>query len=294
MDQLLLRAGPAGLALAPALGGAVLGYWWEDGGQHRDWLRLPAAGAVEPYQLSAFPLVPYSNRIRDGRFSFGGRSVQLPLNRPPEPHAIHGHGWQAAWQPVAVDETAAELEYRHPAGAWPWPYRARQRFVLAPERLTVELSLTNEGDSAMPAGLGWHPYFVRTPEATLSASVRGMWLTDAETMPTMLVAPVTPDPAAGLAVDRVPLDNCFVGWDHRARLEWPEWGAALVMTASPPLDCLVVFTPPGRPFFCAEPVSHVTDAINLAAGGRRDTGLRTLAPGESLGATMTLAPETDL
>jgi aldose 1-epimerase len=65
----------------------------------------------------------------------------------------------------------------------------------------------------------------------------------------------------------------------------------VVMTAEAPLDFLVVYTPPGRPFFCVEPVSHVTDAFNLAAAGRTDTGSRALAPGETLRAAVTLSLE---
>jgi aldose 1-epimerase len=62
------------------------------------------------------------------------------------------------------------------------------------------------------------------------------------------------------------------------------------MTAQSPLDYLVIFTPPGRRFFCAEPVSHVTDAVNLAAAGHPDTGLRILQPGETLTSAITLTP----
>ena len=137
----------------------------------------------------------------------------------------------------------------------------------------MALTLTNEGDTPMPAGLGWHPYFPRTPRATITATVRAVWLTDNEMMPTALASPTVPaDPSRGVAVGAVALDNCFVGWSCRAVLEWPESGASLAMTAGPPLDYLVIFTPPGRPFFCAEPVSHVTDAFNLAHAGRADTG----------------------
>jgi aldose 1-epimerase len=53
-----------------------------------------------------------------------------------------------------------------------------------------------------------------------------------------------------------------------------------------------VYTPPGQSFFCAEPVSHITDAFNLAAAGQRDTGMLTLAPGESVRAAFTLTRET--
>ena len=63
------------------------------------------------------------------------------------------------------------------------------------------------------------------------------------------------------------------------------------VTAESPLDCLVVYTPPGRDFLCVEPVSHVTDAFNLAASGRADTGMQLLEPGEALRAMVTLTPD---
>jgi aldose 1-epimerase len=296
MSPITLRAGAAGLVLTPAIGGSIARYWRETATTPIEWLRPAATDAVsrrDVYGMAAFPLVPYSNRIREGRFAFRGREVRLPLNCPPLPHSIHGHGWQAGWHPVAVDAAQAELEYRHPADTWPWAYRARQRFTLSAARLTVDLILTNEGEATMPAGLGWHPYFGRTPRATLGAEVTGLWLTDREVMPTALAAPPPgSDPARGIHPDAVVLDHCFTGWSRRVVVEWPEREARLAMTAESPLDFLVLYTPAGESFFCAEPVSHVTDAFNLAAAGRADTGLRTLDPGESLAATITLTPES--
>jgi aldose 1-epimerase len=233
LELITLRADGAGLTVAPAVGGAVTRYWLERDGTTWEWLRPIPAEAVRDHRpdlASAFPLVPYSNRIREGRFTFRDRAVVLPLNRPPERHAIHGHGWQSAWCPVHVGPAEVRLEYRHAASAWPWPYRATQHFTLTPARLTVTLTLTSEGDTPMPAGLGWHPYFPRTRRTTITADVRS------------------------------------------------------------PLDYLVVFTPPGRPFFCAEPVSHVTDAFNLADAGRADTGRQVLEPGATIETAITLAP----
>ena len=287
MDLITLRAGDAAVELAPEAGGSVTRYWIARGPVTREWLRPTPAGALRaghPYLAAAFPLVPYSNRIRAGRFTFRGRSVVEPLNRPPERHAIHGHGWQARWQPAEVTAATARLEYRHPAGAWPWAYRATQRFTLTPSGLTVELSLSNQSAAPMPAGLGWHPYFPRTPRVTITADVRAMWLTDEEKMPTERVAP----PAAPFGRGR---DNCFVGWSRWVTIDWPELGARLVMRATPPLDYLVVFTPARRPFFCVEPVSHMTDAFNLAEAGRSDTGTLVLEPGETLRTAVVLTPE---
>jgi aldose 1-epimerase len=294
MDIVTLRAEAFRLQLAPGAGGMVTRYWLERGGRVWEWLRPASDLAVsqrDGYEAAAFPLVPFSNRIRGGRFRFAGRDVTLPLNRPPERHAIHGQGWQAEWTTREVSATTALLECRHAPDAWPWAYRATQRFALSSTGLTVELALHNHSDVPMPAGLGWHPYFLRTPRTTLTAAVERIWLTDAEMMPTELApSPVAARLSAGVAIDAVPLDNGFTGWSRRAVIDWPERGARLIMTAERPLDFLTVFIPPSLPFFCVEPVSHATDALNLAAPAT-EVGRRQLAPGATLQARITLTPE---
>ena len=125
----------------------------------------------------------------------------------------------------------------------------------------------------MPAGLGWHSYFLRTPRTALTASVERIWPTDARCCrQSFAPSPVTARLAAGVTIDSVSLDNGFTGWSRRAVVDWPELGARLVMTAGPPLDFLTVFIPPSLPFFCVEPVSHATDAVNLAGAASRSAG----------------------
>ncbi len=292
METITLRAGPLGVVLVPEAGGALGRFWSEAAGAPVELLRPAPPEAVargDPWSMASFPLVPWSNRIRRGRFVFGGRAVALDL--PPGPHALHGLGFRSAWTVVERTAALAHLEHRYGGGAWPWAYRAAQRVALTPAGLTLELAVTNAGDAAMPVGLGWHPYFPRTRETSLVARVAAVWLTDAEVMPVALAAlPPAWEPSAGLRVDQVALDNVLVGWDGVAEIAWPERRARLRLVAES-LGCLVVYTPPGRSFFCAEPVSHVTDAFNLAAAGRPDTGLRVVAPGETARVALTLTPE---
>jgi len=289
-----LRADQARVGIAPSIGGSIAHYHWIDGAHRHDWLR-PAAPADllagTAGRLACFPLVPFSNRLRDGRFAFGGHAIALPLNQPPQPHALHGHGWQAAWSVVERDADRITLEYDHRAGAWPFPYRARQEFLLTGDELRLSLSLENRGRETMPAGLGFHPYFPRTPGCRLSARVDAMWATDAEVMPTALVDadPRLGDPR-GLPVADVMLDNAFTGWRRQAAITWPERGARLLLDAGAPLGFLVVYSPAGADFFCAEPVSHCTDAFNLGAQGRADTGMLTLEAGASVSAIVRLRP----
>jgi aldose 1-epimerase len=294
-DLITLKTGSTALTLSPAAGGAIARFWTEAGGRVTEWMRPASAAALKrrmPLDMSCFPLVPYSGRICDGRFTFQDRAIALPLNFLPEPHSIHGHGWLVPWRIIHADDTLAALEYRHKADDWPWTYRTTQDFVLDDNQLTLEMSLTNEGPGPMPAGLGPHPYFVRTPKATVTAAIGKMWLDDSETMP---IEPVDPPPernlSKGVRVDAVAMDNCFSGWDRRAVIEWPERKARLTITAESPLDFLVVYTPPKQDFFCVEPVSHAPDAVNNAAAGRTDTGLQILEQGKTMRVTVRFATE---
>ncbi|MDF2389469.1 hypothetical protein JMG10_49140, partial [Nostoc ellipsosporum NOK] len=73
--------GIAAVELAPSVGGAVASYRWLCDGAVLDWLRPTAPAAIGDRDASAmacFPLVPYSNRIRGGRFEFAGRRIELP------------------------------------------------------------------------------------------------------------------------------------------------------------------------------------------------------------------------
>jgi aldose 1-epimerase len=291
-----LRAGRAELGVVPGLGGSIAYYRWTGGAGSHDWLRPGTPEAPLPEsadQLACFPLVPFSNRIRDGRFDFDGREIRLPLNQWPQPHAEHGHGWQAPWRIVERAADRLTLELDHPADAWPFAYRARQEFMLTDSELQVTLSAENRDRNPMPIGLGLHPYFSRTARCRLSARVDAMWATDNEVMPTVLIDADPRFVHDGLPVAETALDNVFTGWRRDATIVWPERRARLTIDADPPLDFLVVYSPAGEDYFCAEPVSHCTDAFNLAGKGRGDTGMLTLDPGATLPVSVRFRPSLD-
>jgi len=290
--------GDTSLTVAPSLGGSITRYWSEDRrGSIIEWLRPATRQALADGELrgmSSFPLIPFSNRIRDGRFTFQGRDIVLPLNFLPERHTIHGQGWKLPWTVTDQTANALTVAYDETAGPWPWPYHAQQHFRLTGDVLEQTISVRNTGDRDMPLGLGVHPYFIRTPHATITATVGRMWTTDAETMPRELVAPPSQkQPWDGIHANSVAIDNTYIGWRGEATVTWPEWGASLVIGAGPPLDKLVIFTPPGEDFLCVEPVSNITDAFNFAHAGRTDTGIITLAPGQQQVCRILFTPSLD-
>ncbi len=297
-DIVTLRSGAARLAVAPFLGGSVLGYWWEaDGGRH-DWLVASREAGIAGFpdlRLASFPLVPYSNRIRDGRFTFRGRTItEMPA--PGMAHALHGHGWRLPWHITEQYGDRLTIEYERepdplPEG-WPWRYRAWQHFALTPQALTLTMGIESRSVAAMPAGLGHHPYFPRTGQSRITANVGAICWPEAGQLPVERIAPpLGADPRQGVIPAKVRLDHAYAGWDGSAVIEWPERRARLAMTADPALATLVIFSPPDAGFFCVEPVSHCIDAFNLADGGMSDTGMRVLEPGETWQATVRFTPE---
>lgn len=294
VEVIRLASGMTGLAVAPSVGGGIAGFWHDNGARRLDWLRPADQASLarrDPLGLGCFPLVPYSNRIRNGRFSFRNRAIDLPRDAVNDPHAEHGHGWKSAWTIVNRTDSSIAIFYRHAAEAWPFAYCARQDFRLDGDDLIVTLALTNEGDTTMPCGIGLHPYFVRTPACRLRADARRMWRTDAEVLAVELIdAPNDARLDQGFAVNDISLDTAYAGWSGTAVIDWPEWNARLTLRADGPLGHLVVYTPTGESYFCAEPVSNCTDAFNLVALGRSGTGMIELPAGQTTQAKIVFSP----
>jgi len=302
-----LRAGNLHAELSAAVGGSLASFWgeWRDDAAHGriDWLRPATESGLaghDPLAMASFPLLPFCNRIRNGRATFEGREIRFPPNHPAQlsPHPLHGIGWQRPWKVVSKGDSDATLALDVPAtDAWPWHFSARQHFKLDAGQLTVSMRLTNlEESAAMPAGIGHHPYFPHTPGTTLRSAAQAMWQADSEVMPTALKkTPEVDMLRAGVLLSELDLDNNFTGWERTAVVEWPADAQgprrSITLQAQAPLDYFVLYCPPGLDHFCAEPVSQCTDWLNLLpTHGREAVGGARLAPGESLDASFTLTP----
>lgn len=283
--MLALEAGDYRLAIEPERGGSIARFTWRG----QDLLRPSRPGS--PLDTACFPLVPFSNRIAEGRFKARGREIVIAPNMPGggHRHPLHGFGWLAAWTPIRAMAEKAEIEHEYPSGEWPWAYRARQRFALSTRGLIVTLSVTNLDDSAMPAGLGLHPYFPRDADTVYHGLHRGKWRTDAECLPTNLAGREEAiDWWQGLPICSRVVDTAYAGRLGPLTITWPSRGHRLMMIPSDSLDLTVVYTPAGQDFFCVEPVSHATDAHN---SDRPDSGLVWLPPNETFTVSVSFVAE---
>ena len=283
-----LSAGDYRLVLEPGRGGSIARFDWRG-----EPLMRPTCGPAI-LDAACFPLVPFSNRIAHGRFLAHGREIRLLPNLPDSdhPHPLHGFGWLAEWAVLAASLSTATIAHLWPGGEWPWPYRAWQRFDLTADGLTITLSLTNLGDSAMPAGLGFHPYFPRDPDTRYLGLHRGEWQTDDECLP---LAFDRRDDAIDWWHDRPvssrTVDTVYSGRCGPLLVSWPSRGLGLMIGPDEALGTTVVYAPKDADFFCVEPVSHIADAVNR---GSEDTGLWWLAPGECRAVSLHLAVTTSI
>lgn len=282
-----LGAGDWRATVNPALGGAILDLDWRGAPVFRP----TPDGATDILETACFPLVPYANRIADGRFVFDGRSVALDVLPRFAPHALHGDGWLRPWTVEAQTAEVVEMTLDWPGDpdGWPWALRARQTVRLTEAGLEIDLSVTNTGEDDMPSGLGLHPYFYRHADARLTLAAAGVWLTDPGQIPERLAAPeAVTDWSAGRDLASAPfVDHAYAGWDGLVLMDGG--GRRVTLRADRGARWTQVYAPVGADFFCVEPVTHRPDAVNAPPG--EDSGLVRLAPGATQPLAMTVTAQ---
>ena len=104
-------------------------------------------------------LLPWPNRIRDGRYTFGGQDLQLPLNEVARGHASHGLTRWESWSLVGRTTESASLAYRLMSQpGYPWTLDLTATYTLSESGLAVAVTAVNHGSTPAPYAAGAHPY----------------------------------------------------------------------------------------------------------------------------------------
>lgn len=280
-DILTIESDRQKLSLAPALGGAVTAWSWRSETRETPLFRPWDGRSEDRYGFSCFPLVPWTNRITHGGFEHDERFFPVQPNRKGEPYPIHGDGWLQPWSIREQRENFVKLglESERYAGN-PYHYRSTQAFLLLEDGLQIDLTVTHLGKDSLPYGLGLHPYFVRNAKTLLSAHAEGVWLSGPDAIPVEHTNRLPPgwDYEKPATLEGEMIDNCFTGWNGKARIEYPDLGLVINMIMPDCNGFSLLYRAPGRDFFCFEPITHPIDAFHLP----ERPGLTVLAHGESL------------
>lgn len=276
-----LRAGALELSLSPRMGGSIASFQII-GPEGRSHLLRGSEGAP-PNILGAasFPLVPYVNRIRGGRFQFRGREIEIEPNMLGDPSPLHGQGWLAPWRVEGREDDRAEMVFDHKAAEWPWSYQARQSFHLDSGGLSLRLGCRNLSEEPMPCGLGQHPYFPCGKETRLDTQVGHVWTIDDHVLPVEKIPAEGPYSLSDRRICGQDLDHGFSGWNGQARIRTPGLPAEIILS-SPQARFFQLYSPVEGGLFVAEPVSHANAALNAPEEEWPELGMAVLDPGEEM------------
>jgi aldose 1-epimerase len=227
-------------------------------------------------------MAPWPGRLANGRFEWRGKTIQLP--RTHGRHAIHGLTWNRPWRTDRENGSAAELSIELARDEWPMGGRVRQRVAVTPDGVRLEAEI--EAVEAMPAALGWHPWFVRRGDPRLRVDAATYQLVGGM-IPTGASAPVAgrTDLRGGPRLGSRRLDLAYLRARSPAVITWPDLELRIEFEPSP--APLVVYTP--RDSFCVEPLTASPNALALQPARARAAGVRILERDATLRASMTFA-----
>ncbi|MCP2332518.1 aldose 1-epimerase family protein [Actinoalloteichus caeruleus] len=246
---------------------------------------------VLPPYGSGTQLVPWANRVADGRWVLDGEPQQLALTEPRRNNAIHGLTRTVSWE--VRERTASSILFAttvNPQPGWPVALAATLAYALSDDGLTVTYGVENLGDRPTPFGVGAHPFpragHARTEDCVIRLAAETRLPVDDRLLPTGSPVPVAgtdhdfrvPRPLGATRLDTA-FGGCRPGSDglvHHQVLA--QDGTGVDIWAEPVFGWVQVFTPddyPGRGLAVAiEPVTSPPDALNSG------TDLLTVAPGE--------------
>ena len=121
---------------------------------------------LEPYPVDAIcdgahgtPLIPWPNRLADGRYEFSGSEHRVALTEPEKSNAIHGFLRWRPWRIAERSDSRVVMEiHLHPLTGWPFTLEVRIAYELSDAGLEVTTTARNLGDEACPFASGQHPY----------------------------------------------------------------------------------------------------------------------------------------
>jgi aldose 1-epimerase len=246
--------------------------------------------AKRPGQCAIPLLAPWANRITEQGFWANGKkyAFNLGLGNVRGALPIHGLlGNSPLWQvtEVAADADSARVTsrlqfWKEPdlMAQWPFAHEYEMTHTLADGVLEVRLTVVNLSSQPMPLAVGFHPYYkipdIPRDEWVAHIPARQRVVADARLIPTGEYKPM--DLPSPLPLKDRSLDDGFTDLERdsagRAHFSIEAAGRTVEAMFGPKYPVAVVWEPnwPGGPhdFICFEPMTAVTNGINLAHEGK--------------------------
>jgi aldose 1-epimerase len=269
-----LERGRQRLVVSEAGGGARS--WTVDGSE----LLASFASGTRDAAFAGKPLMPWPNRLRDGRYAFEGAELRVAITEPETSTALHGLTLSSRWRASRTSAHGITLSHQlRGREGYPFALDLAVGYELDSAGVVVTLRATNAGPGRAPFGAGLHPYLRLTGDITLQVLANTRVPIDDRLLPTG-----PPTPLSGTELDfrharrlgDQRLDTCFGDLERGAA------GVASLTLAGPrrlvvwmddAFHFVQVFTADGA--IAVEPMTCAPDAFNTG------DGLLVLEPGAS-------------
>ena len=236
-------------------------------------------------------LFPFTGVIKEGAYSFRGKSYSLSKNAPNHRNALHGYLYNRKFEIIRVETSAEkgilETQYKEDGSYLPYPFsfEISVEFELEKSGFRCTTRIENTGKDAMPIGQGWHPYFKairKTDEMLLQLPATEYLELDKDLCPTGVKKDLDKfrEPEK---IDRTSLDTVFTLEKKKGICKTylfdPDRTMKIVLwqeTGEKKYNYLTVYTPQKRDSIAMEPWTCPPDAFN------NKMDLIILDPGEKL------------
>lgn len=247
------------------------------------------------YDYRGIIAAPWPNRIADGRYTFEGEELQLPINDPEHSCALHGLVFDEPWQLINHTKDSVCFSFTlQPSSGYPFRLELLASYRLDNSGLSMEVTTKNTGTNNAPYGLCPHPYLVAGPgpldEWTLQVPANNFLQVSEDRLLPVDLRSLQGHPfdfRAPRPIGETRLDHAFTGlnFDAQGQVQLTVWdpvgtGAGIawdqqsrwvqVHTADRPTPL------PHRVGLAVEPMTCPPDAFNSG------TDLVVLAPGDTL------------
>ena len=236
-------------------------------------------------------LFPFSNRIRNGVYTFEGKQFELNCNAIEENNALHGlvynQKFKVVKQEASEEKGILKLQYieKTKRQGFPYTYTLELTYIFTKNQVSLELNVINDSINSFPFTTGWHPYFFseNLSDSTLHFMSNKRVLFDDN----MIASEIVEEKNEGLLeIKNRQLDDCFYLDSNLVFFATPNYQLELSSLAS--TNFLQVYIPPKKQTIAIEPLTGISNSFN------NEIGLQVLKPNEKYTNTWQLKVNTNL
>lgn len=235
-------------------------------------------------------LFPFTNRIKDGIYTFNDEQFQLNCNVKEENNALHGlvynQKFKVVNQEATKEKAILKLQYIETTKkqGFPYTYTLELVYVFTNHQVSLELNVINNSSTSFPFTIGWHPYFYSESldKSTLNFFSNKRVLFDDR----MIASEVISEKNEGIIEIKDQLfDDCFYLDTNKVVFTTPNY--QLELSSEAVTNFLQIYTPSKKQTIAIEPLTGISNSFN------NKIGLQVLKPNENYTNTWQLKVNTN-